>query len=162
MKRLPMTENEKLIRNLITACFRIAQSGYNGGDDFRKYHELAEVEGVKLGLLTPSSEPKLEMRSRGCGMDSGPCLICGETAMNKNFASFAQSKEDGDAIVKLFESHDLFARLDWRPREPTWIQVKVTACAKHEPQLVHLEEMISRNQYVNPDILNGVNELGGL
>lgn len=46
---------------------------------------------------------------------------------------FVPSRETGEAIVSMFEKG---ARLDYRPSEPKWIQVKINACDDHYSSLV--------------------------
>lgn len=96
--------------------------------------------------------PHLLFRPRGIGLDACPCcFVCGAStrAPNanpylRNIAAFTNSKEAGEAIVAWFNIHKGGARLDFRPSEPGWIQVKVGSCDAHLPQLEHLEAITGR------------------
>lgn len=70
------------------------------------------------------------VNNRGLGTDHTPgCFVCGgASGLHSNISMFVASKEDGEAIIGLFK---LGARLDYREREPEWIQVKVGACETH-------------------------------
>lgn len=73
----------------------------------------------------------LKFAPRGIGTDVCPgCFICGakKNSMMPNIAAFVSSKEDGEKIVGWFDKK---AKLDYRPHEPNWIQVKVGACENH-------------------------------
>jgi len=85
----------------------------------------------------------LLFRPRGIGTDScAGCFVCGTGKIGAgyeildNVAAFVASKEEGEEIVSWF--FDGRARLDYRPSEPNWIQVKVGACKKHVPNLEQL------------------------
>jgi hypothetical protein len=71
---------------------------------------------------------------RGIGSDWTPgCMVCGgEDGLHTNCSFFVPSRETGEALVSLFKSG---ATLDYRPREPNWIQVKIGVCATHKPNL---------------------------
>lgn len=94
--------------------------------------------------------PNFQFRPRGMGNNWLDCFICGHKALydglgegscNYDMASFVSSKEDGESIVRLFEAAGCTgAMLDYRPSEPTWIQVKVGACFLHWPSLALLGE----------------------
>ena len=62
-------------------------------------------------------------------------MVCGglPDASRYDCAFFVPSRETGEKIVSLFT---LGARLDYRPSEPHWIQVKVTACDNHKKNLL--------------------------
>ena len=85
---------------------------------------------------------------RGIGSDNTPgCFICGgEQGLYSNIAAFVESKADGEKVVRMFEYG---ARLDFRSREPDWIQVKIGACKKHTINLERLEYFCS-DGYINP------------
>lgn len=92
----------------------------------------------------------LKFRSRGIGLDVCPgCFICGAEYRNPeadkmgngylcNISGFVESKVDGEEIVEWFDGR---ARLDYRPSEPNWIQVKIGACDKHLPNLQKLHDL---------------------
>ena len=101
----------------------------------------------------------IHFRSRGVGLDGCPgCFVCGATkrsadAINDylhNIAAFVKSKEDGEAAVGWFSRDTSVvawggARLDLRPSEPKWIQVKVGACDLHKPNLELLDRTLRAN-----------------
>lgn len=72
------------------------------------------------------------------------CFVCGtklraEGANNymNNISAFVSSKAEGEEVVSWFKQG---ARLDFRPHEPEWIQVKIGACDTHVPNLERLEK----------------------
>lgn len=91
----------------------------------------------------------LQMGVRGIGMDNCPgCFVCGNPepgSLLANLSGFVTSKEDGEAIVAMFSAG---ARLDYRPSEPNWIQVKVGACEAHIKHLQELSHSISLHGYI--------------
>ena len=91
--------------------------------------------------------------SRGIGTDTTPgCFVCGgEKWAYNNIAAFVGHKNAGERVVALFEKG---ARLDWRPNEPTWIQVKVGACDRHLPNLRALDRLTrERDKVITADIV---------
>lgn len=75
---------------------------------------------------------------RGIGNDVTPgCFCCLDESerLYQNISAFVQTKEDGAMIVAAIGQG---ARLDYREREPNWIQVKVGACTEHFDFLTHL------------------------
>ena len=91
-------------------------------------------------------------RSRGIGLDVCPgCFICGADKRNEtsnhylhNIAAFVKTKEDGEHILNWFENK---ARLDYRPSEPNWIQIKIGACDKHLDNLKKLDKITSTQNH---------------
>ncbi len=84
----------------------------------------------------------LPFHPRGLGTDTCPgCFVCGPAKIGagyeqmNNVAAFVNSKEEGEEIVSWFDGR---ARLDYRPSEPNWIQIKVGACDKHVDNLAAL------------------------
>jgi hypothetical protein len=67
---------------------------------------------------------EFEFQSRGIGLEtSRGCFVCaGGSELRSNLAAFVKSREDGEAIVRLFGRGTHF---DYRPFEPNWLQVKV-------------------------------------
>lgn len=86
----------------------------------------------------------LKFVSRGLGADYVPgCFLCESSEIDSkrmmcNLSGFVESKEDGEEVVKMFSRG---AWLDYREREPNWIQVKVGACKEHEGNLSWLSLM---------------------
>jgi uncharacterized Fe-S cluster-containing MiaB family protein len=101
------------------------------------------------------TEKKYKWVCRGVGMEWTPgCFICGYdklseksgTELHANVSAFVSSKKEGKELVTLFGKGTY---LDYRPREPNWIQVKVGACKAHKKNLNLLESedgMISESQ----------------
>ena len=100
----------------------------------------------------------IRMSPRGLGSDSSPgCFICGgDPGLYSNFSAFVGSRMEGEQVVQLIEQG---VRLDYRDREPNWIQVKIGACEDHVAQLEilclllrgnvlskHLIDLVRRNQ----------------
>ena len=93
---------------------------------------------------------------RGIGLDVCPgCFVCGKekrtddptkSSYLNNISAFVKSKEEGEEICSMFGTLgdiNLRPRLDYRPSEPKWIQVKVGACDQHLPNLKHLYSLTS-------------------
>ena len=80
-------------------------------------------------------------KSRGIGVDMCTCFVCTNkklpTTMN-NIAAFVQCRKAGERVVALFQRG---ARLDYREREPDYVQVKIGACDKHLPNLRRLDDL---------------------
>ena len=109
--------------------------------------------------------PGIYFDSRGIGLDSGDfCIFCGKK-QNKyynNISGFVKSKLAGEAIVELFNNHkDTWyggAWLDYRKHEPSWIQVKITACDDHLPNLKKLNKQISKFNLIRSEYIdNAIN-----
>lgn len=97
-------------------------------------------------------------RPRGVGLDTCPgCFVCGAAKRSKdandylnNVSGFVRTKEEGERIVQMFVVEDgedpnaSRARLDFRPSEPNWIQLKVGACDAHLPNLEALVTMTGK------------------
>lgn len=86
-------------------------------------------------------------RSRGIGLDSCACFVCGAqqnrnergSVFLNNIAAFAQCKEAGERVVAMFPQG---ARLDYREHEPDRVQVKIGACDLHLPHLQKLDLLV--------------------
>lgn len=74
---------------------------------------------------------------RGIGYDSVPCFVTKQLKCDgrPNISGFVSSREDGEKVVEIFGG---YARLDYREREPNWIQVKVGVEKGHEEVLERL------------------------
>jgi hypothetical protein len=97
-----------------------------------------EIIDFEIKQMDRERGPSLQFRPRGIGLDSVPaCFVCGEPlhGYSPNIAAFVRSKEEGEEIVSWFKGR---ARLDYRPSEPNWIQVKLGCCDAHKPQLEQL------------------------
>ena len=72
------------------------------------------------------------------GTDHTPgCFVCGgKSGLHKNISAFIESKTSGKRIVSMFNGKGV--RLDYREREPDYIQVKIGVCRKHENELKKL------------------------
>ena len=64
-------------------------------------------------------------------------------------AAFVTDKEAGERVIALYEKWRLHAKLDFRPSEPNWVQVKVGACDKHLPNLEKLTRLCSEDGKIN-------------
>lgn len=79
------------------------------------------------------TEPE-SFHSRGIGLEAHlPCLVTGMPIPDglrfiPNISGFVTSKESGERVVAMFGGR---ARLDFRPHEPRWIQVKVGTLESH-------------------------------
>lgn len=89
--------------------------------------------------VATANDPRLyKARPRGIGGSWGACMVCGgdESALRNDCSFFVPTRETGEAIVSLFKQG---AWLDYRPSEPGWCQVKITACDEH---LSNLEALV--------------------
>lgn len=95
--------------------------------------------------------------SRGLGLDYVPaCYVCGEKSSHcmDNIAAFVETKAAGERILKMFEPHTAFMRLDFRAREPEWIQMKLGTCKRHVPNLEALHRLTHEaGKIINPGII---------
>ncbi len=84
--------------------------------------------------MSVDEKTAVRMSPRGLGTDSSPgCFICeAPGGIMSNFAAFVGSRMEGEEAVQLIERG---VRLDYRDREPNWIQIKVGACKLHVARL---------------------------
>lgn len=101
------------------------------------YHKVEEFRKMEVTLDDEKRGPSVSFQARGIGLDDCPrCFVCGAGGgLMRNVAAFVRSKEDGEKIVTWFSGA---ARLDFRPSEPNWIQVKVGVCSAHHAELSDL------------------------
>lgn len=95
-------------------------------------HEIV-ADDAKFGESIPFT-------SRGIGTDNCPgCFVCGgNPGSMSNIAAFVRSADDGQLATQWFRG---LARVDFRPSEPNWIQVKFGACDKHHKALSDLSKL---------------------
>lgn len=95
------------------------------------YEVMKEIAKCEISVDDARFGKSVPFTIRGIGTDNCPgCFVCGgESGAMSNIAAFVRSKEAGETAVAWFQGR---ARIDFRPSEPTWIQVKVGACSKHE------------------------------
>lgn len=94
-------------------------------------------------IKTPIWEQKIDFNPRGIGgaNERTICLCCAHKAGHE-LAGFVKNKEAGEIVTKMFLTG---AWLDFRPREPGWVQVKIGACERHIQNLQKMEEHIRSN-----------------
>ncbi len=99
-------------------------------------------------------------RSRGIGLDSCSCFICGSkdrtgkgegNYMLNNICGFVSCKAAGERVVAMFERG---AFLDYREHSPDRVQVKIGACDKHLSNLENLERLIDVEDIIVPEMLD--------
>jgi hypothetical protein len=109
-------------------------------------------------LHASTTEVTYKFASRGPGQSWDSCFVChelplmdglGDGSAHDNLAAFVQSREDGEAIIRLFAELGCEAHRDYRPSEPHWIQVKIGACPTHRPSLRLLDHMTRINDEIN-------------
>lgn len=109
---------------------------------------------------------KYSFTCRPEGLDRVPgCFVCGydflpthrrdvekdDRFMLRNVAAFVKSREDGDAIVKLFGKG---AVLDYRDSEPHRIQLKFGVCDLHIPALTALRVLsIDAGYFIDEEMI---------
>lgn len=100
---------------------------------------------------------RIGFKSRDCGLDCNfkNCYACGcslEKYANHNLSGFVESKEQGESAVKLFREGS--AWLDYREREPNWIQVKIGACEDCKDCLNSLNKLTRVTSTINSLMIN--------
>ncbi len=109
---------------------------------------LKEIIENEVKIADRELGRSLSFLVRGIGLDSCPCcFVCGKPQhLLHNISAFVASKEEGEEIVRWFMLPDQdCARLDFRPSEPNWIQVKVGVCTEHLPALEWLSKRVREN-----------------
>lgn len=108
-------------------------------------------------LVAPKAgEENFIPRPMGRDVSPGGCFVCGSTNAHffTNFASYVEDRDSGARVVAMFGDVTVDARgrpvsrgawLDWRPREPDYLQVKVGACEAHTHALEWLRVATSMN-----------------
>lgn len=100
------------------------------------YEETRELRKLynKTRAAMHGGEP-LTYQSRGKGANWYDCSFCGTkgsgNGVQTDMAAFVDGKQGGEAVVALFGNFGVKANLDFRPHEPTWVQVKLGACEDH-------------------------------
>ena len=73
--------------------------------------------------------------------------------MIDNISGFVYSKESGERIVNgMF--NNVGAWLDYREREPNWIQVKIGACSEHLENLKKLNELTIESGTITKEMVD--------
>ena len=90
---------------------------------------------------------------RGVGKEWNlPNIMTGEKMeLQDNIAGFVRSREEGELAVAIFGGR---AKLDYRPSEPQWIQVKVGGPEKAMYELMHLVQ--NNHNLLTPAIVEKV------
>lgn len=114
----------------------------------------------------PKVSYKENFAPRGIGRGWIECFVCAnpeDSKANKNeqlagplqadMASFVENKKAGERVVAMFALEGAGATLDYRPSEPSWVQVKVGACEEHEANLQKLHELTAEDLCVTPGII---------
>lgn len=99
------------------------------------------TELMNSGVIPEALDP-VDWNPRGIGRNSGiPDLITGVVSPDvaADCSGFVGSKAEGEQAVKIFGGN---AYLDYRPSEPRWVQVKVSAA---EPVLDKLIQLVRLN-----------------
>ncbi len=106
------------------------------------YHVVKEQKQSEVTSDDKKYGKSLMFKARGIGIDECPgCFICGGLSrLLNNISAFVDNKQDGEEIVSWFQQG---ARLDYRPNEPSWIQVKIGACDNHLNELGALAKAAS-------------------
>lgn len=80
------------------------------------------IENKELKAVAAIDQP-IEWHLRGIGREGGVSIMTGEVvSLGHNLSGMVKTREDGELIVDLFKG---LVKLDYRPHEPNWIQVKV-------------------------------------
>lgn len=120
------------------------------------YHEQEKAKEAEIRIDDRERGESVSFHARGIGSDHCPCcFVCGEgSGLMANLAAFVSTKADGEKVVEWFGGR---ARLDYRPSEPDWIQVKVGACPLHDVGLKSLERRTRwHNRIRKADIMDTI------
>jgi hypothetical protein len=106
------------------------------------YSDIADIKKSEIKKDDSQYGESISFKSRGIGSDyTNGCFICGgDNSLMNNISAFVKSKKEGERAVSWF---DRGAVLDYREKEPEWIQVKIGACDNHIDSLEKLDAMIS-------------------
>lgn len=95
-------------------------------------------ENARLKAEAATDRP-IEWHMRGIGRAGGISIMSGKQIdLGYDLAGYVKTREDGELIVDLFQG---LVKLDYRPSEPNWIQVKVIV--DNENQIYILDELIT-------------------
>jgi len=97
---------------------------------------------------------EIKLYTRGIGQEFGlGCFVCGiKQKLMNNISVFVPSKEEGEEVEKWFKG----SYLDFRPREPNWIQLKIGACDKHKDYLTKLNTLIASKINISKEDVDNV------
>jgi hypothetical protein len=97
---------------------------------------------------------------RAIGLNFNPCFVCGGGDPSKaraDFAAFVKCREDGLEICNLFLEQNLHGpKLDYRPKEPSWIQVKFCTCPDHVPLLRAMHVALCEELAISAELIRWV------
>lgn len=125
-------------------------------DGFTKTFLSGNLELASTSLEVGEPHPGHWASPRPIGLGYGPgCFVaeqCGEKSLDMHpahdCAMFVGSQDEGDEIVSWFGGFG--AWLDYRQSEPNRIQIKVTCCDKHLPNLEHLVNSVCVEKLITP------------
>ncbi len=108
---------------------------------------MEETMKIEIRRDDKTFGPSLPFSSRGTGTEWGiPCLVCGKDPEHgTNLSAYVDSKEDGETIVKWFNG---LAKLDFRPSEPNYVQVKLGACDAHVDALKKINKLTGAHRRI--------------
>lgn len=75
------------------------------------------------------------------------------SGVQSDMASFVNDKVSGERVVAMFGELGYVAKLDFRPFEPGWVQVKLGACDEHAPRLERLQEAVGEGRQISRGII---------
>jgi hypothetical protein len=78
--------------------------------------------------------------------------VCGGDE-KADLAAFVEGKDGGERVVEMFERAGATACLDYREREPNWVQVKIGACQHHLPALERLYDLTRFVRCITPEVI---------
>lgn len=98
---------------------------------------------------------------RGIGSNHLPCFVCGHVPVHGVQADLAGFVDPSlvtptlisHPLLDLVTGEGLLAHLDYRPSEPSHVQLKFGACGEHEPNLQLLLALSARNKSISAEIL---------
>jgi hypothetical protein len=153
------------LRNQLTHLRGQLYDVYSGYPAYKD--DLTPVEGLLTCAISYLYQVKQRMEQhvvehqhgekffpRGIGSDSVPgCFVCGgDPGLYANLAAHVSNREAGERATAMFthgaRTHG--ARLDYRPSEPDWVQVKIGACPTHLPNLRHLYNLTATENVLTP------------
>jgi|SRR5579863_4592943 len=125
--------------------------------DYHKSEENLTTYCPMCNTKFEEEDGTLFYNPRGIGNNWIPCFVCGKEGdggkCQNDMAAYVRGKEQGEKVVGLFASVGLRAKLDFRPLEPDYVQVKIGACKDHEPNLTLLYILTSPRLRISQKML---------
>lgn len=107
-----------------------------------------------------NADDAVAVEVRPDGLNQIDCAFCGEHPIlggyQPDVAMFVDSRADGLRLVAAAQRRGLHPVLDYRPTEPTWVQVKWGACEFHLPLLRRFAADAAAAGLIDGDALDAI------